>query len=994
LARLVKSATVLRRIGWTAAIWAGSSGIGVAHASNSAGSESRDKVAGICAGLLLAALVVYALWVYVRPLVRSRDRALRDALLFLAALWIVKTVAVAFCRGFEVDVGTFEAWALEIAAGGPARMYRGGFFLDYPPGYLYALWAAGAVARWLKASGAELRIIVETPALAADFALAAVVFAFVRRSGGSLIAWAAMLMVAINPALLFDTVGWGQTDSTLTLVMLLAVLMMAEAEYELGWALAALSVLLKPQALMILPVLALWTMLRCEVARWWRPILAFAGIVIVGVAPFQATQDWRWLPDLYLATAAYYHETSVNAFNFMALLGGLRQSDAGRFGGISYFSLGIGLMAPLYAFAAFTLWRNQTLRNLLFAVFIVVFGCFMFAPRMHERYLYAALVFVIPLAIDEPPLFAVFGVLTLTWLFNLVYVLHTLRTVVFLDPRDPAAMAISLFNLIAFTVAAGYGYALSHVAAEEVPAGTVQPAPAGLAGEQFLRETVKNIPLNLRRSAPPADTFVRLPWMTADTIALVPLTVAAAALRFWHLGHPPEIVFDEVHFVGQARHYLHSEPFLDPHPPIAKVLIALGIMLFGDTSSSWRLGNATLGTILVAVTYLLGRRMFRSRLAGALAAGLVACDGFFIVDSRIGCIDIVYLTFAAIAYLFLFRFIQTPDGAQRRRTLIYMGIALGLCLGSKLYVPAVTFLLVAGFVAFTLLRPSSETAASSDSLAIRRAFGGLLVIGSISTIFYILSFLPHFYLGWWRGIEDLFQYYKGIVWYENSVSTATHPYQSPWWSWPMMLRPVAYWQNFPLHGDVSTIWGAGNPLTWWAVIPAMTIMAVRVTEHPNVARAFMVIGYLAYLIMWAPISRLLFLYHYMPAVYIGYLALGGILAEFWNGEGEFWESFALLLTLSFALILGIGHIAVVLKPAIIPEQWRAWAGVGPVIVLAVAYLVAVRFHCAYRFSFYVMVTFALVAFIYFLPVWLGIPITRSGYYARMWLQGPGLRNWI
>jgi dolichyl-phosphate-mannose--protein O-mannosyl transferase len=46
---------------------------------------------------------------------------------------------------------------------------------------------------------------------------------------------------------------------------------------------------------------------------------------------------------------------------------------------------------------------------------------------------------------------------------------------------------------------------------------------------------------------------------------------------------------------------------------------------------------------------------------------------------------------------------------------------------------------------------------------------------------------------------------------------------------------------------------------------------------------------------------------------------------------------------------------------------------------------------------YVCVAFlacALAAFIYYLPVWLGLPIAREGYYARMWLEGPGIRNWI
>src|SRR5208283_1110019 len=63
-------------------------------------------------------------------------------------------------------------------------------------------------------------------------------------------------------------------------------------------------------------------------------------------------------------------------------------------------------------------------------------------------------------------------------------------------------------------------------------------------------------------------------WIAADTIIISALLIVAAITRFWHLGHPAEIVFDEVHFVAQGRHYLHGESFLDPHPPLAKLVIA------------------------------------------------------------------------------------------------------------------------------------------------------------------------------------------------------------------------------------------------------------------------------------------------------------------------------------------------------------------------------------------------------------------------------------
>jgi Gpi18-like mannosyltransferase/predicted membrane-bound dolichyl-phosphate-mannose-protein mannosyltransferase len=954
-------------------------------------SSSGAIAAGIFAGAVLAALVCYALFVAIVPVAKAYPGNLKKAAGLLTALLIIKIIALLFFSGFHIDVGTYEAWGLQLAQGGPASMYQSGYFLDYPPGYLYALWAAGAIARALGATGDELRMIIGTPALLADFALSLLIFSLMWRLAGKAGAWLGMLLFALNPALLFDTVVWIQTDSAFTLTMLLSVVMLTDEKMEAGWGLAALAVLIKPQALSLLPVLVAWTLMRANWQRWVRAGLAFIVVTVVTAAPFQVGHAWNWLPDLYLSTAAYYHETSVNAFNFIALLGGLRASDSGTLFGCSYFAIGMSLLIPLYSFALWLLARDPVRRNFWFAAFIAIFGFFMFAPRMHERYVYPAVVFAIPLAFESRTMLAVFSTVTVTCLSNLVKVLHILNAGIFLPARDTFGMTISLVNLLAL-FAAAYCYA-SGANAENI-ASAAQLKKWFAAISAYSRQTpAQRIQLE--------EYFARFDWLRADTIALAVLVGAAAALRFWHLGHPAEIVFDEVHFVGQARHYIHGEPFLDPHPPIAKLLIAAGILIFGDHPASWRVGNALMGTAMVAVTYLLGRRMFRSRLAAALAAGLIAFDGFFIVDSRIGCIDIVYLTFAAIAYLLLFRFIGMRDFIQRRRLLLVIGIVLGLCLGSKLYVPGVTFLLVCAFLLFTLWR-AGETA---DELAnrsmsttgwpmqFRWTAGAALILGSVSGMFYLASFLPHYALGWWGGIADLLHYYKDVIWYENSVASATHPYASPWWSWPLMLRPVAYWQNFPAHGDVALIWGAGNPLTWWAVVPAMMIAGVRAVERPNLVRTFIVAGFLAYYLIWIPIGRILFLYHYMPSIYIGYLALAAILADMWHGEAEGWESFAVLLSMMPVLIIGAGHI--VDEYRLVAGQAELSVGLPLAAALLIVYILLTIYHYrADRFVFVTFLSLAIILFIYYLPVWLGTPISRNGYYARMWLQGLGLRNWI
>ena len=1027
-----------------------------AIAAASSPAAATGKLPGFIAGAIMIALVIYAFIDYLRPLTQDPDAGLLPALLVLAALAVLKLVVMPYFPGFGPDVGDYQAWASQIATFGPAHTYQQGFFLDYPPGYLYGLWVAGIFAHALGATGDFYRVIIQSPAIVADFALAILMYAFMRRGARPEMAFIAMLMVALNPPLLFDTVVWGQSDSVMTFVTLLSIVAILGDQYEIAWGLAAIAVLVKPQGLMMLPVLGFWTMLETDFATWIRSGLALIFVAIIGIAPFQIGHEWNWIIKLYTSTAAYYHETSVNAFNLMALLGGLRQADSNTFLGVSYFALGMSLLVPLYAFVAWILWRGRTPTRLLFASFIAIFGFFMVAPRMHERYLYPAIALAVPLALEAPEMLAVFAIITITCFINLAYILHTLNTVVFLDSRDGLAMLTSALNVVALGLAVYWG------STRMQDAGTETDAVGEFIGKFAMPRQIEDY-VEEPASAPP--------WIATDTIIISILLIAAAVTRFWHLGHPAEIVFDEVHFVAQGRHYLHGESFLDPHPPLAKLVIALGILIFGDKPFGWRVGNATIGTALVGITYLLGRRLTGSRLVGALAGAILLCDGMYLVDSHYAVIDIVYLTCAAVAYLLLFKFAETVDAKARRRILPWIGLALGLCLASKLYIPAVTFLLVLGFLVYVIARDrpkpappppqvESKPVAESKSkkvkarapvaaginlfdptstlfialicivlglllvlsgasagyillsilavLAIRVAeifwrgrspssgaprlpmpsmaelfepmsIGAIVLVGAVASITYLAVFIPHFWLGWWGGISDLFKYYSDVVWYEKSVSTATHPYASKWWSWPLMLRPIAYWQNFPKTGDVQTVWGGGNPLLWWGALTAITITAVQAFERPTLTRWFLVIGYLSYLLIWAWIGRTLFLYHYMASVYFGYLALAILLAECFKERAEPWEHLALLLTMTPVFFLGL------------PPTW-GW--ITFIVVIGAYAFILLRTPYAGRYVAAMFAATAVILFVYYFPIWVGMPISREGYYARMWLQSAGIRNWI
>jgi hypothetical protein len=146
------------------------------------------------------------------------------------------------------------------------------------------------------------------------------------------------------------------------------------------------------------------------------------------------------------------------------------------------------------------------------------------------------------------------------------------------------------------------------------------------------------------------DASTPLAWSAREAATLLGITVLALVLRLWQLGQPTDLVFDEVYFVEQGRNYLIGKDFMDPHPPIAKLTIGLGIRLLGDTPTGWRVMNAVMGTALVVLMYLLARTLFRRRVAATTAGLLVALDGLCLVDSRIAVIDIHYVTWAVAAY--------------------------------------------------------------------------------------------------------------------------------------------------------------------------------------------------------------------------------------------------------------------------------------------------------------------------------------------------------
>jgi dolichyl-phosphate-mannose-protein mannosyltransferase len=159
---------------------------------------------------------------------------------------------------------------------------------------------------------------------------------------------------------------------------------------------------------------------------------------------------------------------------------------------------------------------------------------------------------------------------------------------------------------------------------------------------------------------------------------LGPLLVTAlgGCLRFWRLGEPRAVVFDETYYAKDAysllRHgyernwvdgadgrildgtdpasLLTTEPSFVVHPPVGKWVIAAGEWAQGMDPFGWRFGVAVLGTLGIFLTARIAMRLTRSVLLGCVAGLLLTLDGLHFVMSRTALLDGILAFFVLAAF--------------------------------------------------------------------------------------------------------------------------------------------------------------------------------------------------------------------------------------------------------------------------------------------------------------------------------------------------------
>lgn len=178
----------------------------------------------------------------------------------------------------------------------------------------------------------------------------------------------------------------------------------------------------------------------------------------------------------------------------------------------------------------------------------------------------------------------------------------------------------------------------------------------------------------------------------------------------------------------------------------------------------------------------------------------------------------------------------------------------------------------------------------------------------LPVVVYVISYIPWAMIdgnsliaGWPPGHagQTLLDLTGQMYNYHNGLR-ATHPASSPWWAWPLDLKPVWFYQGSFAGDTAASVYDAGNVVIWWMAIPAMAFAAFQAFRRRSLGLALITIGFACQWIAWARIDRATFQYHYYAALPFVVLALAYFVAELWHGaSARTW----LLARVSAALVI-------------------------------------------------------------------------------------------
>lgn len=424
---------------------------------------------------------------------------------------------------------------------------------------------------------------------------------------------------------------------------------------------------------------------------------------------------------------------------------------------------------------------------------------------------------------------------------------------------------------------------------------------------------------------------------------LVECTVPdSAKALFDEQGTVPEITsyyngmyFDELYHGRTALEHIENLPVYEwTHPPLGKLLISVGILIFGMKPFGWRIIGVLFGIAMLPILYALAKRILKKSELALFTTFLFAFDFMHFTQTRIATVDVFGVFFILLMTYYMYVFISMDIGDSIKsmlRPLALSGVFFGLGCASKwicLYTGvglALMFFTKLVLMGIRSAKLAKEKKYRSMEL-VKKFFVRAGVLCAWCVVFFIIvpaliyaaSYVRYYTAQWLPnrqaqiynadpsayasasevklGFGDAVStYVKGVIKNQkdmfnyHSQLKSEHSASSTWWMWLADLRPTWFYvggshtetlANGGTVNYVGTISAFGNPFVWVlctiATIALIVMMVIRKKKFTT-GVWFTLVCFGSSFMPWVFITRSTYAYHFFASVPFIALASGQLL---------------------------------------------------------------------------------------------------------------------
>ena len=463
------------------------------------------------------------------------------------------------------------------------------------------------------------------------------------------------------------------------------------------------------------------------------------------------------------------------------------------------------------------------------------------------------------------------------------------------------------------------------------------------------------------------DAPRRRRWL--DIAVPVALFIGTIATRLPYITRPNAFVFDEVYYALDGADIVRRgvERGGVVHPPVGKWLIATGIELYGFSPLGWRFGALACGALVVVLVYATARQVVRGYALPALAATLAALDGVAYTTGRVAMIDVFTALFTMLTVWCTLAALRNADDARKvRRYKWGAALSLGFGLGTKWTIGYVLLVCLIGFIAVHIRRPAAER----QGRAIART---VLTLTLVPALVYVACYIPWMAMvdrtgaGYVECIDhnhcsfslaDRLVMFKDdqqrILKFHTGLKSDNNSNADFAWHWINQGEPAVLFRKICVKelqqapsdlsdhacdgatpGDTMEIVTVANPVVWYAGLAAGVVLIVKVIRRGNIA---------------ALLLLMFFFYQWFPWLLDPFAVKDAILKGQWHDVLQQRRAYSFYLS-------------------------------GMIPVLAVFPAIALD-HRKIRWLGYVVAAATVAAFVYYLPIWSGHPMSPDQIKSR------------